>query len=47
MRESELPQAARSNGHADLEDVQGMVLESDDTIRVRTDVPRFDRPVET
>ncbi|MGI8458785.1 MAG: DUF421 domain-containing protein [Propionibacteriaceae bacterium] len=46
VSESELRQAARSQGYADLDDVQGLVLESDGTISVLTDVPRFARPAD-
>ena len=39
ISEHELYQAARSEGHADLSDVQAMVLESDGTISILADVP--------
>lgn len=40
ISENELRQAARSDGHADLSDVQAIVLESDGTISVLTAVPQ-------
>lgn len=44
VSEGELRQAARSQGHADLDDVTAMVLESDGTISALAEIPRFDRP---
>lgn len=39
----ELRQAARTQGHADLEEVAAIVLETDGTLSVLTDPPPWDR----